>query len=81
LNTDEEAERFVAEPDLTEYDFGEVVPMHFEIERKSERVNMRMPKPLLDAVKRRAQKRGIPYTRFIRELLEREIARPDEPRR
>jgi predicted DNA binding CopG/RHH family protein len=81
LNTDEEAERFVAEADLTEYDFGEGVPMHFEIERKSERVNMRMPKPLLDAVKRRAQKRGIPYTRFIRELLEREIARPDEPRR
>jgi predicted DNA binding CopG/RHH family protein len=41
---------------------------------------MRMPKPLLDAVKERAKRRGIPYTRFIREVLEREIARP-EPRR
>jgi predicted DNA binding CopG/RHH family protein len=37
---------------------------------------MRMPKPLLDAVKERAKLRGIPYTRFIREILEREISRP-----
>jgi predicted DNA binding CopG/RHH family protein len=37
---------------------------------------MRMPKPLLDAVKERAKLRGIPYTRFIREVLEREISRP-----
>ncbi len=81
LKTDEEAERFVAEADLTEYDFSEMVPMRFEIEKKSDRVNMRVPKPLLDAVKERAQRRGIPYTRFIRELMEREISRPEKPRR
>jgi hypothetical protein len=28
---------------------------------------MRVPKPLLAAVKARAKARGIPYTRFIRE--------------
>ena len=81
LKTDEEAERFVAEADLTEYDFSEMVPMRFEIEKKSDRVNMRVPKPLLDAVKERARGRGIPYTRFIRELMEREIARPDKSNR
>lgn len=55
LKTDEEAERFVAGADLTEYDFSEMVPMRFEIEKKSDRVNMRVPTPLLDAVKERAQ--------------------------
>ena len=38
---------------------------------------MRVPKSLLDALKRRASDRGIPYTRFIRELMEREISRAE----
>jgi predicted DNA binding CopG/RHH family protein len=33
----------------------------------AEQINMRVPKPLLAAVKARAKARGIPYTRFIRE--------------
>jgi predicted DNA binding CopG/RHH family protein len=37
---------------------------------------MRLPKPLLDAVKRRAKERGIPYTRFLRELIEQGISMP-----
>ena len=37
---------------------------------------MRVPKALLDAVKERARGRGIPYTRFIRELMERAVAGP-----
>ena len=37
-------------------------------------VNMRVPKPLLEAVKARAKARGVPYTRFIRETLEQAIA-------
>jgi hypothetical protein len=35
-----------------------------------------LPKLLLDAVKRGAQERGIPYTRFLPELIERGIASP-----
>jgi predicted DNA binding CopG/RHH family protein len=31
---------------------------------------MRLPVPLLDAVKARAKARGVPYTRFISEVLE-----------
>jgi predicted DNA binding CopG/RHH family protein len=50
--------------------------MQFEFEKKGAQLNMRLPKPLLDAVKLRAKKRGIPYTRLVREALERAIATP-----
>jgi len=36
---------------------------------------------LLDAVKARARTRGIPYTRFIRQLMEREVSDPAKPHR
>jgi predicted DNA binding CopG/RHH family protein len=77
LNSDEEAERFVEEADLTEYDFSEMVPVRFEFERKAAQINMRVPQSLLDALKERAKRRGIPYTRFIRELMEREVSRSE----
>jgi len=36
-----------------------------------------VPRPLLAAVKARAKARGIPYTRFIRETLERAMSAPE----
>ncbi len=72
LKTDEEAEAFLAE-DLSDLDFAQFVPVRFEFERKEARVNMRLPQSLLDAVKARADARGIPYQRFIRETLERAV--------
>jgi predicted DNA binding CopG/RHH family protein len=68
--TDEEAERFVTEADLTDYDLSDMRMVRFEFQPKSERVNMRLPKSLLDAVKAAAAKAGIPYQRFIRQTLE-----------
>lgn len=70
LRSDKEAEEFVANSDLTEYDLsgGEIV--RFEFQPKSERVNMRLPRPLLEAVKATAAKAGVPYQRFIRQALE-----------
>jgi predicted DNA binding CopG/RHH family protein len=68
--SDEEAERFVDTADLTEYDLSRFRPMRFEIEPKAAQLNMRLPQPLLDAVKEQARRRGIPYTRFVREALE-----------
>ena len=44
--------------------------MRFEFQPKSERVNMRLPRPLLEAVKATAAKAGVPYQRFIRQALE-----------
>jgi predicted DNA binding CopG/RHH family protein len=70
FKTDEEAEKFVDEADLSEYDFSQFRPVHFEFAKKSERVNMRLPKALLNAVKDTASHEGIPYQRFIRKALE-----------
>lgn len=74
LRTDEEAERFIDTADLSEYDLSGFKPMRFEFERKASRVNMRLPASLLEAVKQRAEARGIPYQRFIREALENAIS-------
>jgi predicted DNA binding CopG/RHH family protein len=73
LSSDKEAEEFL-EQDLSDLDFSQFKPVRFEFEKKTERVNMRLPKPLLDAVKKRATARRIPYQRFIREALERALA-------
>jgi predicted DNA binding CopG/RHH family protein len=71
--SDEEAVAFVETADLTKYDFSGFQPMQFELERKATQVNLRMPASLLKAVKVRAQSRGIPYQRFIREALEKAL--------
>ncbi|MGA7236583.1 MAG: CopG family antitoxin [Bryobacteraceae bacterium] len=75
LKTDKQAEEFLAQ-DLSNLDFSQFAPARFEFEKKDEQINMRVPKPLLLEVKARARARGIPYTRFIRETLERAIAAP-----
>jgi predicted DNA binding CopG/RHH family protein len=76
LQTDDEAERFVAEADLTEYDLSGLRTVQFELQPKSERLNLRVPKELLDAVKAAAASAGIPYQRFIRQTLEAAVQRP-----
>jgi predicted DNA binding CopG/RHH family protein len=76
LKTDEEAERFVETADLSEYDLSGFEPMHFEFQPKNAQVNLRMPDTLLAALKDHAQKRGMPYQRFIREALERAVQPP-----
>lgn len=74
LATDEEAERFVSEADLTQFDLSDMTPMKFEFAVKDERVNMRLPKSLLDAVKARAATQKMPYQRFIRAVLEEAVS-------
>lgn len=76
LRTDEEAEAFVANADLTEYDLSEMVPLQFEFKPKTERVNMRLSKDLLNSVKMRAAEQGMSYQRFIRRALEYAVAGP-----
>jgi predicted DNA binding CopG/RHH family protein len=74
LRSDAAAERFVATADLTQYDLSGFKPMRFEIEPKSAALNMRLPQQLLNAVKSEARSRGIPYTRYVRMLLEKAVA-------
>ncbi|MFZ1887021.1 MAG: CopG family antitoxin [Candidatus Binataceae bacterium] len=61
---------FVDHADLTQYDLSGMRPMGFEFQPKSERVNMRLPRQLLDAVRASAARAGVPYQRFIRHALE-----------
>jgi predicted DNA binding CopG/RHH family protein len=74
LDSDEAAEAFVATSDLTDYDLSGMRMVRFEFQPKSERVNMRLPLPLLEAVKAIAAEAGIPYQRFIRQALENAVA-------
>jgi predicted DNA binding CopG/RHH family protein len=73
LRSDEAAEAFVASADLTKYDLSGFKPMHFEIEPKSASLNMRLPASLLTALKAKAKAKGVPYTRYVRLLLETDI--------
>jgi predicted DNA binding CopG/RHH family protein len=75
LSSDKAAEHFVANADLTRCDLSGMVPVRFEFKPKTERVNMRLSKDLLDSVKKRAARAGVSYQRFIRLALERAVAK------
>ena len=75
FKTDAAAERFVAGSDLTKYDLSGGELVRFEFANKDAQLNMRLPAALLKAVKARAKERGIPYTRLVRETLEKSLAR------
>jgi predicted DNA binding CopG/RHH family protein len=73
--TDEEAERFVEDADLTEYDLSGMVRLsQFERDAKDASIHLRLPQGQLDEIKAEAEKRGIPYQRFMRELMQRGMA-------
>jgi predicted DNA binding CopG/RHH family protein len=74
LLTDRAAEAFL-DQDLSDLDYAQFKPVRFEFAKKEARVNMRLPRELLDAVKARAKARGIPYQRYIRDVLERAVQR------
>ena len=74
LMTDEAAEQFLAQ-DLSDLDYTQFRRVHFEFAKKDKQINMRLPAPLLAALKSMAKDRGIPYTRLIREALERAVNR------
>ena len=76
LGSDEAAEAFL-DQDLSDLDFSQFEPARFVFETTSERIDMRVPKPLLDALKVLASQRGMPFTRLIREMMERELSRPE----
>ena len=79
LRSDAQAEAFVASADLTEYDLSGFRPMRFEIAKKEAALNMRLPAALLDAVRAKAKAAGIPYARYVRMVLEADIAQTPEP--
>jgi len=80
LKTDEEAEAFLQQ-DLSDLDFSQFKPVRFEFAAKAARLNMRLPERLLEAVKAKAKAKakGVPYTRYIRRLMERDVASAGKP--
>jgi predicted DNA binding CopG/RHH family protein len=73
LRSDEEAEAFLDAADLSEYDLSEMKPIKFEYLKKSAKLNMRLPERLLAAIKAKADAQGIPYQRYIRQVLEADV--------
>ncbi|WP_292508868.1 CopG family antitoxin [Methylobacterium sp.] len=75
------AEEFL-ETDLSDLDFSQFQPVNLATGQRNAQVSMRVPEPLLDAVKLRAKARGISHGRYIRDLMERDVARrtPEAPR-
>ena len=74
LTSDEQAESFLAQ-DLSNLDFSQFKPVQFEFAPKAARLNMRLPEKLLIALKARASAKGMPFTRYVRELIERDVAK------
>ena len=74
IKSDADAEQFVATANLSQFDISGFKPMRFEFEPKAAALNMRLPQNLLDAVKLKAKARGMPYTRYVRLLLESDVA-------
>jgi predicted DNA binding CopG/RHH family protein len=63
-------------PDLSQLDFSQFKPARFEFDKKDEQINLHMPRPCWPQLKARAKARGVPYTRFILETLERALTAP-----
>ena len=74
FRTDAEAERFIDTADLSEYDLSGFKPVRFEFKPKDKSINLRLPQSLLDAVRTKAKHVGVPYQRFIRQVLEDAVA-------
>lgn len=74
LVSDADAEKFVDTADLSRYDLSGFKPMRFEFEPKAAAMHMRLPQNLLSALKAKAQAKGMPYTRYVRLLLEADVA-------
>lgn len=70
LTSDDEAETFIEQADLTEYDLSSLTLTKFEFLPKSRSVTMRLSEQLFDAIRGEAERSGLPYQRFIRKTLE-----------
>ena len=74
FKTDQEAEDFL-DQDLTDYlELKNFEKARFEFLPKSERVNLRVSKSLLEAVRKTAEQRGVSYQKYIRMAIEQSLA-------
>ena len=74
LKTDQQAEAFL-DQDLSDLDFSQFKTMRLEFAPKSAALHLRLPEALLEGLKVRAKAQGVPYTRYVRMLLENDLAK------
>jgi len=70
LKTDKAAIDEVETIDLSEYDLSEFKPVTFEFQKKSARLELRIPEEQLAVLKELAKEQGIPHTRLVRQFIE-----------
>ncbi len=70
LKTDKDAINEVENIDLSEHDLSEFKPVTFEFQKKSARLELRIPEEQLTALKELAKAKGIPHTRLVRQFIE-----------
>jgi predicted DNA binding CopG/RHH family protein len=74
FKSDKEAEKFL-DQDLTDFiDPGKAQRVTFEFLPKTETVNLRFPPELLTAVRKKAEKEGMSYQKYIRRAVEESLA-------
>ncbi len=73
LKTNQQTEDFINRADLSDYDLSKFKTTKFEFAAKDQRLNMRLPLSLLEAVKKKAKSKGLPYQRYIRATLEKAV--------
>ena len=64
------------EQDLSNIDFSQFKPMRFEIATKDSALNVRIPAALLAQIRAKAKAEGVPYSRYVRLVLEEALAQP-----
>lgn len=60
--------------DLPDYDLSGVKPMRFEIAQKDAVLTLRVPEALMSRIRSRAKEAGVPYSRYVRMVLESDLA-------
>lgn len=71
LPTDEDAAKFVEESDLSQYDWGNMVPITMEFRKKNSQLNLRLPEDELTRARAAAEREGMPLSRFVRLMIAR----------
>ncbi len=80
FKTDEQGEKFLDRADLSDYiNADHLVPFPFEYRPKQKSINLRISEELLNAVRNEARRRGIPYQRYIRQIMEAAVRKRSRP--
>ena len=74
LDSDDAAEAWLQSADLASYDLSSLRKVRFEFAPKDASISLRLPGGLLAALKANAAKAGMPTQRFIRMLIEAQLA-------